>query len=316
MESMNPSGTGKDRAAKSMLKQIIHHKNYKLGCNIVEGTSGSTGIALAALCNSYGLKLTVVLPDDQAVEKKNILESYGANVIIVPVCSISNDNHYVNKAKKLADELNGIFINQFENLSNYKVHYNETAREIWTQTNGLIDAFVMSSGTGGTIAGISRYLKERNKDIKIILADPTGSSLCNYVKYSVCYTPQQAERQIKKHRYDSIVEGVGLDRITNNFRLAIIDDSIHVSDQEIVDMAHWILREEGLFIGSSSALNIVATCYTARQLSQSTSNPHIVTIICDSGQRHLSRFWNKEFLKEYGLIWPDNNNIPKCLLDI
>ena len=157
-----------------------------------------------------------------------------------------------------------------------------------------------------------RYLKSKQIRVRVVLADPIGSSLHHYVNHGVCYTPHQAERKVKKHRYDSIVEGVGLDRLTSNFRLALIDDSEQVSDQEIVDMAHWILREEGLFIGSSSAMNIVAACRTAKKMNLVDGN--IVTIVCDSGQRHLSRFWNEAYVSIYGIIWPDRHCVvPLCL---
>ena len=175
MECMNPGGTGKDRAAKYMLVSALK-KFYARGddisssatCNtipevtstppvIFEGTSGSTGIALACLCNAMGLKLHVVMPDDQADEKRLLLETLGVKVTIVPCCSISNKNHYVNTARRMAKEADGIFLDQFENLSNFEAHYEETGPEIWTQTGGSVDAFVMSAGTGGTIAGVSRY---------------------------------------------------------------------------------------------------------------------------------------------------------------
>jgi cysteine synthase len=237
-----------------MLQEAI--KEYDLLRNkrpIVEGTSGSTGIALAYICKALQLPLHVVLPDDQAEEKKALLERLGASVTIVPTCAISNKDHYVNTARRMAKDLNGVFMDQFDNLANYKAHHEQTGTEslsttysftlthsligpeIWNQCHGNIDCFVMSAGTGGTIAGVSNYLKNKSKKIQIILADPTGSSLLSKVKYNVCYTAQQSERKIKKHRYDSIVEGVGLDRITKNFNLAVIDDAYSVTDQEVLD---------------------------------------------------------------------------------
>lgn len=313
MESMNPSGTGKDRAAKHMLLDALKSNNSI--SKVVEGTSGSTGIALASLCNAMRLKLFIVMPDDQAEEKKKLLESLGATVTIVPCCAISNKDHYVNRAKKLAEDINGVFMNQFENISNYQAHLEETGPEIWKQTNGRIDAFIMSSGTGGTIAGVSRYLKSQNPNIKVYLADPPGSSLLNKVKYGVCYTHQQKESKLKKHRYDSIVEGVGLDRVTRNFDMGLIDDGVSCDDQEILDMAHFLRREEGLFVGSSSSLNIVASCKVVHELKkQNISNPVIVTVICDSGQRHVSRFWNPNYVGNYNLTWPSDDVIPPILL--
>lgn len=286
LECNNPGGTGKDRAAKYMIRKAMRDARFRRGCDVVEGTSGSTGIALAGLCRAQGLNLHVVMPDDQASEKQLLLESLGAKVKVVPTCAISNRDHYVNSARRLADELGGIFFDQFENLANFEAHYKETGPEIWAQTKGAIDAFVMSAGTGGTIAGVSQYLKERKGNmVRIVLADPQGSSLLRKVTHGVCFTQEQSERRIKKHRYDSIVEGVGLDRITANFDRAKIDTATAVTDQEVVLMAHWLLQNEGLFVGSSSALNIAAACQTAKELGPGHT---IVTIVCDQGQRHTS----------------------------
>lgn len=304
---MNPSGSGKDRAVQSMLDEFeeagLLSRNSQQ--HVVEGTSGSTGIALAFQCRARGYQLHIVMPDDQAEEKRRILETLGATVHITRSCSIANPDHYVNRARLLAQQLNGVFVNQFENTANYRVHYESTAIEIIEQlktfTYKPIDAFVMSSGTGGTIAGLSRRFKEYFPNCKIILADPLGSSLFHKVKYDVCYTQQQAERGVRKHRYDSIVEGVGLDRITANFEQAVIDDAYQIADQELLEVAHLLLQEEGIFIGSSSALNIAATIKSCDSLPKGST---VITIICDSGQRHLSRFWNPDYVGKYGLTWP------------
>jgi cysteine synthase len=154
---------------------------------------------------------------------------------------------------------------------------------------------------------LSRYLKGRKPSVRVVLADPTGSSLFHRVKHGVCYTVQQAEKTVRKHRYDSIVEGVGLDRLTSNFKLALIDDAERIADQEILDTAHYLLREEGLFVGSSSAMNVAAACRVALSMPKGS---HIVTIICDSGQRHLSRFWNPAYISDYNLSWPEKDVIP------
>ncbi len=156
MESNNPAGTGKDRAVQHMLDSFEKSGLLKPGMDVVEGTSGSTGIALAYQCNARGYKLHIVMPDDQALEKRQLLMNLGAHVVIVPSCAIASKDHYVNTARRLADELGGVFVNQFENVANYQVHYDITGPEIWRQLNGQIDGFVMSSGTGGTIAGVSR----------------------------------------------------------------------------------------------------------------------------------------------------------------
>jgi len=215
-------------------------------------------------------------------------------------------------ARKFALENSAVFIDQFENLANFNAHYFTTGPEIWNQLNGNINCFVMSAGTGGTIAGVSTYLKEKDPRVKIVLADPQGSSLFYRVKYGVCFTNEQIERKIRKHRYDSIAEGIGLDRVTTNFSKAKIDTGFKISDQEALDMAHWLLENEGLFVGSSSAINIVAACKAAMLLSPDAS---ICTIICDNGRSHLSRFWNKEYISSdlFNLKWPDPGIIPECL---
>lgn len=303
MESSNPGQTGKDRAVKHILDSAEEAGLLKKGMAVVEGTSGSTGISLAYQCRARGYQLHVVMPDDQAEEKRILLEKLGAKVLVVPVCSIANKNHYVNRARSLAQELGGFFVNQFENTANQQAHYLRTGPELWAQTGGRIDGFVMSAGTGGTIAGISRFLKERDRRIRVLLADPTGSSLCNKVNHDVCYTRQQSERTIRKHRYDSIVEGVGLDRITANFAAARIDAAYQAEDQRLVVLAHWLLRHEGLLLGSSTALNLAVLLQALPQFPEAAV---LVTVCCDSGQRHLSRFWSPAFLASQGLRWPQS----------
>jgi cysteine synthase A len=305
-----------DDKLESMILQAI--QTSRTGGLVVEGTSGSTGIALATLCAARGHACLVVLPDDQAVEKQAILKSLGAVVYEVPTASISNPQHYVNLARKAAQiardkfHSSAVFIDQFENAANYHIHYHQTGPELWKQGNNTMDAFVMSSGTGGTISGVGTYLKERNPKIQIVLVDPPGSSLYHKVEHGVAYAVEQRERTLRKHRYDTLAEGIGLDRVTHNFTLGLdaIDGAIRVTDQEAVDMAHWILKVEGLWVGSSSAMNLVGAVRTALDLP-----PHstVVTIICDGGQRHATRFWNPSFIQEWGLKWPERDRIPECL---
>ena len=251
------------------------------------------------------------MPDDQSIEKRKKLEYLGAKVKVVENCSIANAKHYVNEARNLAaDSLslkNGIHLNQFENLANTLAHEETTGPELLQQCPDL-DAFVMSAGTGGTIAGVSRCARrlERTKEsngnrTEIVLADPQGSSLYHKVVNGVCFAPQQRERKLRKHRYDTLVEGVGLDRITANFDAADIDSAETVSDQEIVNMAHWLLHNDGLFVSSSTALNMVASLRVARRLGPGHT---VVTIMCETGQRHFPRFWNPDYLAERELIWP------------
>lgn len=371
MESLNPGGTGKDRAALSMIRRaedegvlpkpiltkagrqdhdLLLHPNTnseegnlaesgnitpdtqnsmkdmilqamrrsRTGGLVVEGTSGSTGIALATLCAARGHACLVILPDDQAKEKQTILRSLGAVVYEVPTAAISNPNHYVNVARKAAIlareslQIDAVFTDQFENGANYDIHYQRTGPEIWRQRKGRVDAFVMSSGTGGTLAGVGTYLKERNCSVEIVLVDPPGSALYHKIEHGVAYAMEQSERSLRKHRYDTLAEGIGLDRVTQNFVLGLenIDEAIRVTDQEAVDMAHWMLRTEGLWMGSSSAMNLVGALRVALDLPQGS---HVVTIICDAGQRHATRFWNPSFVEKRGLRWPDPDCIPECL---
>ncbi|KAG6967597.1 hypothetical protein JG687_00004190 [Phytophthora cactorum] len=295
-EFLNPGGSSKDRVAKGIVEDAERRGLLKEGGTIIEGTSGSTGISLSLMARARGYRCIIVMPDDQAKEKSQLLEQFGAEVVLVKPASIVNAKHYVNEAKRLARNTEGgFFTDQFENTSNFDSHYTTTGPEIWRQTNGIVDAFVMAAGTGGTIAGTSAYLKEQNPNVQVFLADPPGSSLYNKVRSNVCYAPQQAETKVRRHRYDTIAEGVGIDRLTKNFMLAKIDDAFKVTDQEIVEMSRFLLREEGIFVGSSSGLNCVAAVRAARKLGPGHT---IVTVLCDSGQRHLTKFWNEEHIRE------------------
>ena len=382
MESMNPGGTGKDRAALFMLRdaekrgllppplskscmdsgysqrQLSRNGNQsshpadedpilstihdavqrsKTGGIVVEGTSGSTGISLATLAAQRGHSTIIVMPDDQSLEKQTILRCLGAVLHVVPTAAISNPNQYVNVARKIAEEINrrygmdennfvkAAFMNQFENEANYNAHITTTGPEIWRQTNRKVDAFCMSSGTGGTISGVGRYLKDkchrRGRDCKIVLIDPPGSALLNKVKFNIAYASEQKERGLRRHRYDTIAEGIGLDRITHNFALGadskVLDDALRVTDQEAVDMAHWLLKEEGIFVGSSSAMNVFGAMKFATESMRPGSC--VVTVVCDGGQRHLTRFWSRDFIKGWGLEWPGDDaekwisRLPACL---
>ena len=318
MECRNPGGSGKDRPAKYMLKEMAREAKTRgrdaREIQVVESTSGNTGISLAALCKNLGLELYIVMPDDQSIEKRKKLEALGAKVKVVENCSIANAKHYVNEARRLATDLTsldyGVHLNQFENLANTLAHEETTGPELLRQCPQL-DAFVMSAGTGGTIAGVSRCArrqeeKEQGEALEVVLADPQGSSLYHKVVNGVCFAPQQREQKLRKHRYDTIVEGVGLDRVTANFDAADIDSAEAVSDQEMVDMAHWLLHKEGLFVSSSSALNMVAALRVARRLGEGHT---VATVLCETGQRHLPRFWNPAYLKERELVWPDPDTL-------
>lgn len=381
MESLNPGGTGKDRAALYMLRDVeergllpppieskkdtsintnlessliisdedfdnsndpilstikIAIQRSKTGGIVVEGTSGSTGISLSTLSAQRGHSVIIVMPDDQSKEKQTILKCLGAVLHVVPTAAISNPNAYVNVARKIAEVINSrygnqvyngkrikaAFMNQFENEANYNAHIMTTGPEIWQQTSGKIDAFCMSSGTGGTISGVGNFLKSKKPSCQIVLVDPPGSALFNKVKYNIAYASEQKERGLKRHRYDTIAEGIGLDRITQNFAKGsdIFDDAIRVTDQEAVDMAHWLLKEEGLFIGSSSAMNIYGAIRVELDAKAVERPSNIVTVVCDGGQRHLTRFWNRHFIIDWGLQWPEDDveawkkRLPACLV--
>jgi len=221
--------------------------------------------------------------------------------IVRPV-AIVDDKHFVNCARLRAQsDPSGYYVNQFENEANWKTHFDTTGPEIWRQTAGTVDAFVMGSGTGGTLGGVSRFLKSQRASVRVFLADPFGSGLFNRVQHGVCFNQStQREGTRKRHQTDSIVEGIGLTRITANFLAAesFIDGAFQCSDQEVVDMSRYILREEGFLVGSSTAVNLVGAVRAARQLG---SGHTIVTILCDGGHRYLSTLWSDPFLAQRGL---------------
>ena len=218
----------------------------------MEGTSGSTGISLALMAAASGCRCDITMPDDMAREKSDLMALFGADVERVRPAAISNDRHYSNAAKRKAAEMDGgFYADQFENLSNVEAHMRTTGKEVWRQTGGALDAFVMSAGTGGTITGVGTYLKRRDPRIQVFLADPAGSVLYHRVKDGVAYAPQQAEQKLKRVRIDTITEGIGIDRLTRNFteHEDCISDALRVHDQDAVNMAWHLLRKEGLIVG-------------------------------------------------------------------
>ncbi|KAF9923962.1 hypothetical protein FBU30_005982 [Linnemannia zychae] len=316
-EFLNPGGSTKDRVALSMINMA--EKNHILtpgnGSTIFEGTVGSTGISLAMMAKARGYNAWIVMPDDVALEKSQLLEKLGAHVEKVRPVSIVDKNQFVNLAKRRAQEFGkdgttneegssshktGFFADQFENLANFEAHFTTTGPEIYRQTQGNVDAIVMGAGTGGTLAGVTKYLKTLLPDLRTYLVDPQGSGLFNKVKYNIMYSPTEKEGKRKRHQVDTVVEGVGINRLTRNFAMSegYIDDAIRVTDQEAVDMARYLVNQEGLFIGSSSAVNCVGAVRIARELGPGHT---IVTLLCDSGQRHLTKFWNDEYLANQGL---------------
>jgi cysteine synthase A len=304
LEYMNPGGSPKDRVAFRIIKDAERagklRKSAEIVSTICEGTVGSTGISLTLLSRALGYNCYICMPDDVADEKKNILRALGATVGLVKPVSIINENMYVNQARKYADSLGeyGFFADQFENMSNFLAHYEETGPEIYSQLGGNIDGVVLGSGTGGTLAGVSRYLKEQNPNIKVCLVDPQGSGLFNKVKYDVMYSHEEAEGTRHCNQVDTIVEGVGINRVTKNFSLALVDEAFKISDKEVVEMSRFLMKKEGLFVGSSSAINCVGVVKLAQKLGPGHT---IVTLLCDSGARHLTKFWSEKVVEGQGL---------------
>lgn len=302
LELANPGGSAKDRVALAVIRHFeeIGELVPGRGDVLFEGTSGSTGISFAMLCNALGYTAHICLPDDTSNEKLQLLESYGAEIEKVKPASIVDPDQYVNAARKGALKLkadkttdaNGVFADQFENDNNWKVHYKTTGPEIWEQMAHNIDYFVTGSGTGGTIAGCSRFLKSVSKKIKVVLADPQGSGMFNRVKYGVMYDSVEKEGTRRRHQVDTIIEGVGLNRITHNFLQGehCVDNSIRVTDQQALRMARYLSSNDGLFVGSSSCINAVAAVQIARGAPPGS---RIVMVACDSGSRHLSKFWKE-----------------------
>lgn len=296
MELCNPGGSAKDRVAYNAIKEAEEQGKLIRGKPgwVFEGTSGSTGISIALLCNALGYRAHISLPDDTSKEKLALLESLGATVNKVKPASIVDPNQYVNAAKRASEELvksggKGIFADQFENEANWRIHYGTTGPEIYRQMHGKVNGFVAGCGTGGTITGVSKYLKERT-NTRVLLADPQGSGFFNRINYGVMYDKVEKEGTRRRHQVDTIVEGVGLNRITRNFEVGeyYVDESVRVSDDQAVKMAKHLSVQDGLFVGSSTAINAVAAVKLARDLGPGS---RIVMIACDSGSRHLSKFW-------------------------
>ena len=291
-EFMNPGGSVKDRAALWMIQEAEKSGALKSGGTVVEGTAGNTGIGLAHVCNNRGYKTIIYMPDNQSQEKVDLLRTLGAEVRVVPTVPYANDMNFQKQAGRFAATLdNAIWANQFDNTANSLAHYESTGPEIWAQTHGGVDAFTCAVGTGGTLAGTSLYLKEQSSDVKIVLADPMGSALYNWVTTGeATMTPGP-----------SMTEGIGNSRVTENLAPAKIDDAVQVDDQEMVDMVYRLLHQEGWFFGSSSGINLGAAVKIAKDLGPGHT---IVTILCDGGSKYQSRLYNPDFLAGRDLTSP------------
>jgi cysteine synthase A len=291
-EFLNPSGSVKDRAAKFIVLAAEASGALGPGGTVIEGTAGNTGIGLAHVCNARGYRCVIVIPETQSPEKLDLLRVLGAEVRPVPAVPYKDPNNFQKIAGRLAQEMpNATWANQFDNLANREAHIQTTGPEIWRDTDGRIDAFVSTSGTGGTLAGTSIYLKSKKRDVLTVLADPTGTATWHYVKHG----------EPKVVGGPSISEGIGSTRITANFEGAPIDDAEMIGDQECVDTVYRLLYREGLFLGGSSGINVAAAIRVAKRLGPGHV---VVTVLCDSGGRYQSRLYNRRWLEEKGLTPP------------
>ena len=296
-EFLNPGGSVKDRAALAIITDAEKRGLLRPGGVIVEGTAGNTGIGLALVANTRGYRTVIVIPETQSQEKMDMLRLAGAELRPVPAVPYKDPNNYVKLAGRLAEELartepNGaIWANQFDNTANRDGHYRTTGPEIWEQTAGQVDAFTCAIGTGGTLAGVGMFLKERKPSVRIVASDPMGASLYHYYKHGEL-----------KAEGSSITEGIGQGRITANLEGAPIDDAVQVTDEEALPVIFELIREEGLVLGGSSGINVAGAMKVARELGPGHT---IVTVLCDFGTRYQSKLFNPEFLREKGLPVPD-----------
>ena len=295
-EYFNPGESVKDRAALFIVKDAIKKKLILKGGTIVEGTAGNTGIGLALVCKEYDLNLKIVIPKTQSEEKKSTLKQLGAELIEVDAVPYANPKNYIKQSKQIAEDLNKInqqgayWANQFDNVINTEAHIQTTAEEIWSQTGGSVDGFTCAVGTGGTLAGVSIGLKNKNKNIKVALSDPMGSALFSHIKNNKL-----------ESNGNSITEGIGNGRITKNFDKALIDEAFQTDDVEALNLIYDLIEEQKIILGGSSGINIAGAIKLAKQMGPGKT---IVTILCDHGKRYASKIFNKEFLKRKNLPVP------------
>jgi cysteine synthase len=267
-----------------MLKRGV----LKPGGTVVEGTAGNTGIGLAHICNAKGYKCLIIIPDTQSQEKIDLLRTLGAEVRTVPAVPYKDPNNYVRLSGRVAEEMeNAVWANQFDNLANRQAHYETTGMEIWRQTDGKVDAWVSATGTGGTFGGVTLLLKDKNPNIKCVLADPMGSGLYSYAKTGEIHLEGS-----------SITEGIGNSRVTANMEDVPIDDAFQIHDSEALCVIYQLMRKDGLFMGGSVGVNVAGAVRLAHQMGPGHT---IVTVLCDGGARYQSRLFNQEWLKSKGL---------------
>ncbi|KAL3423038.1 cysteine synthase [Phlyctema vagabunda] len=300
-EFMNPGGSVKDRAALFVVKNAEDQGLLKPGGTVVEGTAGNTGIGLAHVCRSKGYKLVIYMPNTQSQGKIDLLRLLGAEVYPVPAVAFDNPENYNHQAKRHAERLeNAVWTNQFDNIANRQAHIETTGPEIWAQTKGKVDAFTCATGTGGTLAGTTRYLKTiSDGKVKCYLADPPGSVLHSYIS---------SGGKLIDRTGSSITEGIGQGRITDNLQpdIELLDGSLHISDEKSIEMVYRCLDEEGLYLGASSCLNVAAAKEVAERLGKGHT---VVTMLCDGAYRYADRLFSKKWLTEKKLL----GAIPKHL---
>lgn len=296
-ENLNPGGTIKDRPALNMVVEAIARGALKPGMTIVEGTAGNTGIGLAMVGQALGFKVIVVMPKGMAQEKHKVLKLYGAEIVETEAVAYTDDRHFYKVGKKIGQSSSDYWwANQFDNPDNYLSHYHSTAPEIWEQMEGKINAVVVAAGSGGTAAGVSKFMKEKNPNINVIMPDPMGSGIANYFRTG---------------NFDSdgsytMTEGVGITRMVEQFRHIKQDGSYIIEDQKLTWLAMYLREKEGLVMGMSSMLNLAGAFNTALK---GGSGQRIVTFLCDGGERAISKMYNPEFLAEKkldGAILPEN----------
>jgi cysteine synthase len=297
-EFMNPGQSVKDRAGKWMILEAEKRGDLKPGGLVVEATAGNTGIGLAVVASARGYRTMIVIPETQSQEKKDMVRLCGAELIEVPARPFANPNNYQHVGRRLADRLRKsephgvLFADQWNNLDNAKAHYESTGPEIWEQTGGKVDGFICSVGTGGTLAGTSRYLKEKSKSVVTACADPHGFAMYELFKHG----------KAKLTPGDSITEGIGLGRVTPVIETAEVDDAFLISDEEAVRVIYDLLEHEGLCLGGSTGINLAGAIHLAKQLGPGKT---IVTILCDSGNRYQSKLFNPEFMRSKKLPVPE-----------
>ena len=296
-EFLNPGGSVKDRAALAIVLDAEKKGELRPGGTIVEGTAGNTGIGLALVGNALGYRTVIVIPDTQSQEKKDMLRLCGADLREVPAVPYKNQENFVHVSRRLAEELSktepagAIWANQFDNLANRQGHFDFTGPATWQQTDGKVDAFICSVGTGGTLSGVGMALKERNKDVVIGLADPMDAAIYSYFKHGEL-----------KSSGNSITEGIGQGRVTANIEGTPVDELYQIPDEEWLPIVFDLLKLDGFCVGGSSGVNVAGAIRLAKEMGPGHT---IVTMLCDSGTRYQSKMFNPVFLKEKGLPVPD-----------